>query len=69
MNELGYKLVALAARWSLSLRDMAIATERSEAAVERLIAEFLAHEALCHRNEVEERLRRWGFRDATFAPS
>lgn len=40
MNELGYKLVALAAHWSLSLRDMAIATERTEAEVRQLITEF-----------------------------
>jgi len=58
MNELGYKLVALAAHGSLSLRDMATATERTEADVMRLITEFREHEALCRRNATQERLRR-----------
>lgn len=59
MHELGYKLVALAARWSLSLADMAIATERSEADVLAIINKFQQHEELCRRNEAQERLRRW----------
>jgi hypothetical protein len=58
INELGYKLVALAAYWSLSLRDMEIATERTEAEVMQFIVEFREHEALCRRNAVQERLRR-----------
>jgi hypothetical protein len=58
MNELGYKLVALAAHGSLSLRDIAIATERTEPEVMQLIAEFREHEELCRRNAARERLRR-----------
>lgn len=58
MNELGYKLVALAATRSLSLRDMATATERTEAEVMQIIAEFRDHEALCRRNATQERRRR-----------
>jgi hypothetical protein len=58
INELGYKLVALAASGSLSLRDMATATERTEAEILQIIAEFCDHEALCRRNAVRERLRR-----------
>jgi hypothetical protein len=58
MNELGYKLVALAATRSLSLRDMATATERTEAEVMQIIAEFRDHEALCRRNATQERHRR-----------
>ena len=58
MNELGYKLVALAFHDSLSLRDMAGSTERTEAQVRQIITEFHAHEELCRRNAVQERLRR-----------
>jgi hypothetical protein len=58
LNELGYKLVALAVHDSLSLRDMAVATERAEGEVMQIIAEFREHEALCRRNAVQERLRR-----------
>lgn len=57
-NELGYKLVALAHTSSLSLRDMATATERSEADVAEMIQAFRAHELMCKRNAVAERLRR-----------
>ena len=58
MNELGYKLAALAAHGSLLLRDMATATERTEAEVMQIIDEFRAHEALCKRNATQDRLRR-----------
>jgi hypothetical protein len=58
INELGYKLVALAAHGSLSPQDMAIATERTAAEVAQLIAEFREHEELCRRNGAQERLRR-----------
>ena len=58
MNELGYKLVALAAHGSLSLRDMETATERSETEVTQLITEFREHETLCQCNALQERVRR-----------
>jgi hypothetical protein len=58
MNELGYKLVALAAHGSLGLRDMALATEWSEVEVMRIITEFREHEAMCRRNATQERVRR-----------
>lgn len=57
-HELGYKLVALAHTSSLSLRDMAIATERSESEITATIQSFYAHELMCKRNAVAERLRR-----------
>lgn len=45
-HELGYRLVALAQRWSLSLQDMAIAAERPESAVMQIITTFQRRHAL-----------------------
>jgi hypothetical protein len=54
---LGYRMVALAARESLSRRDMAVAAELPLREVERIIAVFREHELMCKRNAVAERLR------------
>jgi hypothetical protein len=57
-HELGYRLVALAQRWSLSLQDMVIATERPVSEVMHIITTFQRHEQMCRENEVADRIRR-----------
>jgi hypothetical protein len=59
-NELGNLLVALAARWSLSLEDMVIATERTPDEVLQIIETFRQHDEMCRANAAAERVRRHG---------
>jgi hypothetical protein len=57
-HELGELLLALAARWAVSLEDMVIATERSAAEVTCIIETFRRHDEMCRANAATERVRR-----------